>query len=199
MVAGTHDCWNDLGFQGYLGTEWFNAAAYATNGWDHDASSLVPSDKQSVSIDQTEVIAESALGGRLGLLPYKTLEIGGSYAHVQGRDNGTSMSLTGADLLFNAGRLSIKGEYIAHTISVTAGSELTSAGFYAQGLYDLDRLFVVGRYGSFSPDSDDAEDQSRFSAGVGWRIIEGSEMRFEYQANGESVEDAALLQLVVGY
>ncbi len=58
---------------------------------------------------------------------------------------------------------------------------------YVQGIYDLEKYFLVARYGMFTPDSDSGEvDLTRISLGDGLIIVEGAELRIEHQMNTES-------------
>ncbi len=45
----------------------------------------------------------------------------------------------------------------------------------------------------------DIEMDSLITGGVGWRILENCEMRFEYQSTGEDAGDRAFLQVVAGF
>ncbi len=181
-VENSHDGWNDYGVQGYLESENFNAVAYGTNGFGYEDA------ETSMSV-----------GGRLGLLPLGLLEIGGSFAHFIKGDDDMGMSLMGADLQFSHNSLSLKGEYIAHKINLPATESVTTSGFYGQGMYDFGKVFLVARYGRFSPNIAGENTLQRFSAGAGWVILENCELRFEYQINSEENDNATFLQGVVAF
>ena len=58
---------------------------------------------------------------------------------------------------------------------------------HVQGIYDLEKYFLVARYGMFTPDSDSGEDDlTPISLGDGLIIAEGAELRLEHQINLES-------------
>jgi hypothetical protein len=109
------------------------------------------------------------------------------------------MALIGADLQFNIRNLALKGEFITHQMGLSRDEEVTNYGFYSQGLYDFGPIFMVGRFGLYSPDEEDADDLTRVSGGIGWKIYESCEMRFEYQANSGDTGNKGLLQLVAGF
>ncbi|MFC1614719.1 hypothetical protein ACFL5K_05425, partial [Gemmatimonadota bacterium] len=180
-VANTHDFWNDYGFQAYAENRWFNAVAYGTNGFGYD-----------------EVEMNISTGGRLGIKPHELVEIGTSYAGFYNGDRQLDMALVGFDLQFNYQSFSFKGEYIEHKMSIAGGEPVTNTGFYGQGLYDFGRVFLFGRYGTFSPWEAEAEDNTRISGGGGFVVMEGVEFRLEHQSNS-GYEDATLLQVVVGF
>jgi len=197
VVDHTHDSWNDVGCQLYAVADFIGVTAFACNGWDYDASEWVTVAADD-SLGRSTVISKHSFGGRLGLKPLPNLELGGSYARLSGRDDTQSMCLTGADLSLANGPLTFKGEFVAHRIDLGILGVLENSGFYIQGLLDFGSCFLVGRYGEFAPDLDE-KDFTRLCGGLGWRILEGGELRCEYQNNGEDAEDRFFLQLVAGF
>lgn len=179
VIENTHDGWNDVGLQGYLQAGRLNGAVYAVNGFGYE-----------------EVEMNLSLGGRIGFGLLEQLEIGGSYAAFLNGDYELDMGLIGADVQFSQGRLALKGEFVAHSLGLAGDGDSTNAGFYAQSLYDLDRYFLVARYGSFAPD--EGENMSRVSLGAGWIIRDGCQMRFEQQINSEE-DNLSLVQMVVAF
>ena len=133
-----------------------------------------------------------AFGGRLGITPIEMIEIGGSYAGIMNTDNEIDQGLIGIDLQLNIAALSVKGEYIMHTLGSEEDADIpnhqsmTNSGLYVQGAYDFSKFFLVGRYGMFTPDIEDTDSISRISAGAGWKISDNCQVRFEYQMNDES-------------
>lgn len=192
IVESTHNAWNDYGVQAYLQASQFNAVIFGTNGFGYqwvDAFSM-----------PIEIGTKMALGGRLGFCPHEWVEIGGSYASFFNEDDENDMDMVGADLQFNYEDLSIKGEYIMHRTGLTYDDPFENSGFYAQGLYDFGKVFLVGRYGMLSAPVEGEDDWTRISAGAGWVILQGAELRLEYQSNSwEEAEDVTFLQLVVGF
>ncbi len=102
----------------------------------------------------------------------------------------------------------VKGEYLYRTLLQASGAEeVICQGFYAQGMYDLDRFYFVGRYGHVIPHDPSENDPTleepdpctRITTGAGWRIQNNVQARLEYQHNSRENEDAAFLQLIVAF
>jgi flagellar biosynthesis chaperone FliJ len=191
VVENTHDCWNDYGVQAYIGTQWFNGVVYGTNGFGYEG----------LETPGQEIGTKYAFGTRWGATPVELIEVGGSYAGFINENDEFDMALYGADLQFGMDGFSLKGEFIAHQLGSTGDYAVTNTGFYAQGMYDFGRFFIVSRYGMFIPDDDlGSDDLTRFSGGAGWVIRRSCELRFEYQANsGDDAENQSFLQLAVGF
>ncbi|MFC1563503.1 hypothetical protein ACFL6G_01145 [candidate division KSB1 bacterium] len=180
-VENLHDYWNDYGFQAYIDTRYFNAVVYGTNGFGYD-----------------DVDLNLSMGGRFGFRPHESLEIGSSYASFMNENNKSDMSLLGFDAQFSYDAFSFKSEYITRKNGLLGGHTLTSTGYYAQGLYDFGKYFIVSRYGRFDPDKDGNDYFTRLSAGGGYVILDGCELRLEYQVN--NMEDNRMyMQLAVGF
>lgn len=192
VVENTHDGWNDYGVIGYMENRYFNAVAYGTNGFGYEAG-------VDINGDPIEVPMNFAAGGRLGITPHEYLEVGGSYTGFMDENNELDMSLMGADVQLNYEKLSVKGEYIAHSMGLAGDSSITNSGYYGQGLFSFGRYYVVGRYGVFSVDEDGVDDITRLSVGAGWSPADAFELRYEYQANSEENDDVSYFQLVVGF
>ena len=181
VVENTHEEWNDYGVQIYMDIGQFDAVVFGLNGFGYD-----------------DVEMKLAIGGRLGITPNKFIEIGGSYAGFLNGNSKTDMSLTGVDLQFHYQAFSFKGEYIAHRLSLAGDNTVNNSGFYCQGMYDLGRYYIVTRYGMFSPDVPETDDITRFSSCLGWIVLEGCELRFEYQVNSEE-DNASFMQMAIGF
>ncbi|MFC1493219.1 hypothetical protein ACFL6O_04605 [candidate division KSB1 bacterium] len=180
-IENQHDYWNDYGIQGYIDTKWFNAVAFGTNGFGYD-----------------EVEMKMALGGRVGLKPHEFVEVGSSYASFLNEDERADMQMLGFDLQFGYQAFSFKGEYILREHGLNGDEKVRSDGYYAQGMYDFGKYFVVSRYGKFTPVFDGEEHIARFTGGLGYVLTDGCELRFEYQAN-ENAGSLSFMQLVVGF
>jgi len=113
-------------------------------------------------------------------------------------NNKTDMTLLGFDAQFSYQAFSLKGEFITRTQGLIGETVLKSTGYYAQGMYDFGRYFVVSRYGNFIPDQDGNESITRFSAGGGYVILDGCEFRIEYQANNKE-DNRMYMQIAVGF
>ena len=182
----TIDSWNDWGIQLYGATDRANVVLFGVNG----------------------SAGGQAIGGRIGVTPTEQIEVGGSYAFDMNGDGEVASTVLGIDLGASWNALSVKGEYTMAEDDKTEDASWKHAGFYVQGTYDFEEAtgrpaFVVLRYGTWSPDDDAAEDLDRLTAGLGYRIVEGVEVRCELQKNGgendEVNDDVIALQVVVGY
>lgn len=191
VVEQTHDFWNDLGAQAYIEQKWLNAVVYGTNGFGYETI-----DTAGMPV---EVAMKMAVGGRVGLTPHEAVEIGGSYAGFFDQDNSLDMSLMGIDLQLTYTGFSLKAEYIIHDIGQAGDTTISNSGFYGCGEYSFGNFFVTARYGIFSPDEEDTDDLTRLSAGAGWIVREGCELRFEYQNNTGEDNDAAFFQVAAGF
>ena len=193
IIENTHDGWNDYGLQFYAENNRFNAIAYGANGFSYETG--------ETDAFGEPVMAEISVasGGRLGISLNQYMEIGGSYAGFFNNSSKIDMSLAGADVQFNYENLSLKGEYIAFSTALDSDVSNKSNGFYGQGLYKINDIFLVGRYGVFSVDEDAVDDINRISIGAGWAVLDGGEVRVEHQINSEVGDDLTFLQLVVGF
>ena len=189
VVENTHNGWNDLG--GYLFAEddWGNLSAFVANGFCFEGEDCFG--------DELETENKFSVGGRLGLTPFEQLEIGGSYASIEGQAGSHYMDLIGGDIQFAIGDLEMKAEYIAHRFHLVGNEKFTNDGFYWQGLYNVKQWYVVGRYGEFLPDGS-RTDISRFSSGIGCSVNQALQLRIEYQINNAS-ENGMMFQAAVSF
>ncbi|NQU04784.1 MAG: porin [Calditrichaeota bacterium] len=193
VVENTHDGWNDVGVQAYLETEKFNGVLYVVNGFSYDTG-VVDAVGDPVMSD-----VKMSAGGRLGIKPNDIVELGASYASFNNDDNKVDMSLLGVDIQAEFGYLTVKGEYIAHTMGIAGNNKVTNNGLYGQGTYQLDKFFIVGRYGTFVTDDPAEDDLTRITGGVGYVISDGCEIRLEHQINSEDEANLTFLQIVVAF
>jgi hypothetical protein len=189
VVENTHDCWNDYGVYASAEATWGNAVFFVANGFAHEGHDLEG--------EEIETRNELAVGGRFGISPHESIEVGGSVAGVQGLDGTHDMLLAGADIQFSVEDFELKGEYIAHKFNAQAGDDFTNDGYYVQGLYNIGSWYLVARYGEFRPAQESA-DIARFSGGIGHSINEIIELRLEYQAI-KAADDAAVFQVAFGF
>ena len=74
---------------------------------------------------------DKTIGGRIGLVPLRGLEIGGSYNTGKYDDNGEyTLEFVGADLEFSYADLAIRAEWVKSTAE-TAGEDIETWGGYA--------------------------------------------------------------------
>jgi len=182
----TIDSWNDWGIQLYGATDRANVVLFGVNG----------------------SAGGQAIGGRIGVTPVEGSEVGGSYAFDMNGDGEVVSTVLGVDAGISWDVLSVKGEYMMAEDDKTKDVSWEHAGFYVQGTCDLEEAtgrpaFVVLRYGVWSPDDDAADGLDRLTAGLGYRLADGVEVRCELQKNGEENDeiddDRIAVQLVVGY
>jgi len=192
VVGNTHDGWNDIGVIGYGEAGKYNAVVYVVNGFSYDTG-VVDAAGDPVMSD-----VKMSAGGRLGIKPNDIVEVGASYASFTNDDSKADMSLLGFDIQAEFEALTVKGEYITHTMGIAGNSEVTNSGLYGQGTYQLEKFFFVARYGTFASDDPTADDLARITGGIGYVIREGCEVRLEYQTNSDDI-DLTFLQLVVGF
>ena len=189
VVENTHDSWNDIGGYAFAEATWGNVTAFVANSFCYEGAN--PAGEELTTQN------DLAIGGRLGLVPHESIEVGGSIAKISGLDQTYDMLLTSVDLQLAVANFEIKGEYISHNFDSKEEGEFTNDGYYVQGLYGINDWYLVGRYGEFRPDQKSA-DIARMSAGVGHIINDMIELRLEYQANKE-IKDTAIFQVAFGF
>ncbi len=188
-VGNTHNSWNDYGVQLYVEDDRYNAVLYTTNGFNYE--------KETASGDQIIFESSAAIGGRLGFAVKGNIEIGSSHAGFFDENSDLGMGLHAVDIQAHFQQLSFKGEYILHRAELSGGDSVESTGFYAQGLYDFGQHYLVARMDEFQPDAN-ADILKSLSLGGGWVLLEGAEIRLEYQINNPN-DNRSLLQFVVGF
>jgi hypothetical protein len=190
VVEGTHGAWNDFGATARLKGRWGNASAFAVDDLPIEGAA---------GGENVESIGDYAGGGRLGLKPWRSLEIGASYAHGAGDSAASTQQLAGADVQYGIGRYAFKGEYIAHTFLPSSGAEFQSHGFYIQALCKARGYYLVARHDAFDDATFSAAAETRSSAGAGWIISEHCQLRFEYQRWGTHPDHSGLMQIAFAF
>jgi hypothetical protein len=190
VIEDTHGAWNDFGIQFYAESKWFSAVVFGTNGFGYE--------KMTPENEPFEVEMNAATGGRVGVKFQESLQIGGSIAQFYNKKNALDMQLTGVDLQYSLQKFSITGEYIVHQFSLADDNIVRNTGFYAQGLYDWGKYFLVIRQDLFSPHKQDEEQLVRTSFGGGWVILEGCQLRLEHQTSQDH-DNVTYMQVVVGF
>jgi hypothetical protein len=139
----------------------------------------------------------NAFGGRLALTPIENLEIGGSAAMGLNKSDKNEMIITGGDLQYSISDFDFKGEYIQHSLNRSIEEE-KNQGYYFQSTFNLNQVFLVGRYGAFKPDGETIW-TDRTSIGAGYIITDGVELRFESTIYKNSTNNTNILQLAAGF
>lgn len=189
--------WGDVGVNLYGCVPRLNYNLYVVNGMGMDEDEGVP-------VNQiTDNNSAKTVGGRIGVLPVKDLELGFSY--VQGPYlDGTAeeaLSRIGGDIQFAYERLQIKGEFVKGEEEVSSDPDREHEGCYLQLLGQAtEKLYGVVRYGYWKPKGGDRV--TRITIGLGYDLIENISLRSEYQINGEtpSVDDNLFsMQAVISF
>lgn len=198
-VELTHAGWNDFGVQLYMSSNYGNLVIFGVNGFEssYEISDQAHSLSLGLAIGETvNTTPANAFGGRLGVLPLENLEIGASGAVGLNKSDNSEMILLGGDVQYSIADFALKGEYVHHSLNRSIDEE-KNQGYYIQTMYSFDQLFVVGRYGAFEPDNSNWHD--RWTAGIGYVITEGVEMRFESTINKNSANNTNILQLAAAF
>ncbi len=211
-VNYTHNSWGDYGTQFYISNDMFNGVLFLTNGFGYSVTTddvtggvLGYNQFTQASINattSTDIGTSSAFGGRVGATPVEMIEVGASYAGFMNADDEMDMGLFGVDFQFKKSRFALKGEYIMHILGSAGDNSVTNNGMYVQGAYDLGRYFTAVKFGTFTPDYDDADTINRITVGVGNRIGDNAQIRIEYQMNDVTDvedDDQVFLQFVVAF
>jgi hypothetical protein len=210
VVESSHAAWNDYGAIGYLENRWTSVSIFGTNGFgfqagfDNESGVLLGYNgigydpEARADYDIVDFDPRAAYGGRWGIKPTETIELGASYASFLDAGNAANMSLLGADLQVNLGPLEAKGEVISQEFGKNLDDSQQAVGYYAQGLYRHGKHYIVARYGSFNDGSEGGEDRARFSIGNGWAVLDNCVLRLEYQSNSAG-DDFTTMQVAVGF
>ncbi|MEA3297324.1 MAG: hypothetical protein U9R56_05620 [candidate division Zixibacteria bacterium] len=199
VVDMTHGGWNDFGAKLNVTSNAANLVVFAVNGFE---SSFEVSDAaQGLALglnvgDQVNTTPAHAFGGRLGLTPVSDLEIGGSVAMGINQSSKDEMVLVGGDIQYSINQVDFKGEYITHSLNRSIEQE-DNTGYYFQSTYNIDPVFLIGRYGAFEPDGQDWV--KRYTFGAGYIIAENIQVRFESTINDNSDNNTNILQLAAGF
>jgi hypothetical protein len=191
----THCGWNDFGAKVELNATQGNLMLFWVNGFT-PSDEVIDVVEATLSLSVVDPTPANAFGGRLGVAPVENLEIGGSFSMGINESNENEMLMFGGDLQWAYDKFQVKGEYITHSLNRSV-EEVKNQGYYAQALYNFGQVFLVGRYGSFQFDS--ADWTNRISAGIGFVVTEGVELRWESTIWKDSDNNTNLLQLVAGF
>ena len=198
-VELTHQGWNDFGVQFYISWKFANFVAYGVNGFEssYEVSDAAHALSLSLAIgEEINTSPANAFGTRVGLLPVKGLEVGGSLAIGMNQSDKSEMLMLGGDLQYDIADFSFKGEYIQHSLNRSIEEE-KNKGYYFQALHNFNKVFLTGRYGAFQPDGEEWAD--RYTIGAGYAIADAIELRFETTINNNSGSNTNILQLVGGF
>ncbi len=187
--------WGDVGVNLYGCAPRLNYNLYAVNGMGEDGG---------VPVNQlTDNNNAKTVGGRIGVLPIKDLELGFSYVQGPYLDGTARQALSriGGDIQFVYERLQIKGEFVMGGEEVPGASKNEHEGLYLQLLGEAtEKVYGVARYGYWKPKGGDRV--TRITIGVGYDLIENISLRSEYQINNEtpSVDDNLFsMQAVISF
>jgi len=153
-----------------------------------------------------------AVGGRLGILPIYSLEIGGSFmVGIFDDADDLDFRMFGFDLDYKVGPFDLRGEYINLRFDRELGGRELLEGFYAQGAlrlrdalahFDLsggtflDKIELVLRYGRV----DNGLDYGEWTPGIVYRIRPSVPLKLAYSfRTGDRNDDVFQLQLAFGF
>lgn len=152
------------------------------------------------------------VGGRIGLLPLRRLEVGGSFLRgAFDRDGDLDFRLLGFDGSYKVGPFDLRAEYIRLVYDLAGGGRERIDGYYAQGALKLretlahfglrsgtflDQLELVLRYGKVNNRGDDRE----WTPGVVYWIRPSVPLKLAYAfRSGARQDDELQLQLAFGF
>lgn len=153
-----------------------------------------------------------AVGGRLGILPMHSLEVGGSFmVGIFDDADDLHFRMFGFDADYKVGPFDLRGEYINLQFDRELGGRELLEGFYAQGalrLRDvlaycdlsrgtfLDKIELVLRYGMV----DNGLDYGEWTPGIVYRIRPSVPLKLAYSfRTGDRNDDVFQLQLAFGF
>jgi len=174
-----HGGWGDIGLNFHGSLPRVNYNLYVVNGMGEDGGEPV---NQLLDNNNGKTV-----GGRIGILPVESLELGFSYAYGPYLDTlaREALSRIGGDIQFAYQSLVIKGEYIKGEEEVPGAPEREHDGFYIQLLGKAtEKLYGVTRYCYWKPKGGDTV--TRTTLGLGCDLLENISLRSEYQINGET-------------
>ncbi len=209
-----------------------NYALYVSNGPELNAVTEDGADFELEGIRAegfgSDSDGEKTVGGRLGILPFPSLEIGLSL--VTGKASVTqleveadpdaggplsdassrSYDVSGVDFVWHGSNVSLRGEYVKAKLGAATAGEAAGDGaswqtWYVQGSYrwPASKWESVFRYTDFdSPHA--AEDQKQTALGVNYLVTNNFIFKAAYefndgQAGSPSDSDRTLLQLAYGF
>ncbi len=171
--------WGDTGVNLHGVVALLNYNLYVVNGMGEDGG---------VPVNQiTDNNNAKTVGGRIGVLPMKDLELGFSYARGPYLDGAARQALSriGGDVQFAYERLEIKGEFVKGEEEVLGARKNEHEGLYLQLLGKAtEKVYGVARYGYWKPKGGGRV--TRVTIGLGYDLIENVSLRGEYQINDET-------------
>lgn len=182
-----------------------NYNLYMVNGIGYDSGAddtYGTADDEGYACQLSDNNNANTIGGRLGILPIKDLEIGVSFARGPYLDDNTEEILqrTGGDVQFKYGPIETKAEYIRGKEEIPAANANKHSGFYSQILgHATDKLYVAIRYGERKQKG--SKTQKRITPVIGYDFIENVSFRTEWQINTGPAIDNNLLssQIVISF
>lgn len=156
--------------------------------------------------------SNKALGGRLGLLPIPSLEVGGSFMRGKFDDRGDlDFRMFGFDAGYKVGPFDFRGEYINLEFDREGGGTERLDGFYAQGAMKLrdvlahfdgrsgtplDRTELVLRFGQV----DNGIEYREWTPGIVYWIRPSVPLKLAYSfRSGDRTDGELQLQLAFGF
>jgi opacity protein-like surface antigen len=185
--------WREIGLQGQANWSWLNVTAYIGNGLAEAASV-----SEGQQFDDNN--ANKAWGGRLGLQPDKTIDLGVSYYRGKYDNLGQrSLWLLGADAAWVTQEYQILAEYIkTQNDNPAPFAKGVVEGFYVQMAINYQNFFPVVSFqkvketdpfhgaGWAPPDTPGAGlsvNRTRWAAGLVYQPVTSIHLKLEYDFN----------------
>lgn len=188
--------WRELGAQGNVTWSWLNLAAYVGNGLREAA--FITEGQQFGDNNEAK-----GWGGRLGLRPDQSIDLGVSYSRDKYDDLGTrSLTILGADGAWVTKDYEVRGEYIRTTAENPApfGKGVVE-GFYAlvainyEGFFPMvsfqrvkatDPFHGAGWAGPDVPGEGISVDKTRWALGLVFQPVNILRLKVEYDLNKDA-------------
>lgn len=188
--------WRELGLEGQANWSWLTVKAYAGNGL---AEAATVADAQQFGDNN----ANKAWGGRLGLKPDQTLDLGVSY--YQGKYDSLDqrwLRILGADLSWVTQDYQVLGEYVrTRNDNPSPSAQGVVEGFYAlvainyqnffpmvsfQKVKDTDPFHGAGWAAPDTPGEGIALNKTRWAIGLVYQPVNIVRLKAEYDFNKDS-------------
>jgi hypothetical protein len=191
VVDYAHGQWNDLGAQLHLAWTNFRLSVFMVNG---DGCSGLCAD-----IPDENELNEVAFGARTVAEFPGGIEWAVSAAQVKTDVMAMHRRFIGSDITFNRSDFELTAEVMHAATRLADGQEANVLGYYFRAVYDYQQWYLVGRYDSARIEADENLPYSGVSLGLGYRIVDGCELRLEQKQGINNTANDTFLQLLVRF
>ncbi|MEN8184402.1 MAG: cell division protein ZapB [Myxococcota bacterium] len=210
MLSGGTELWNE--------ESKLNYALYAGNGpttemgGGHGAGGGGEAEQLALQFPNVpDDNNNKAVGGRVGFLPIRNLELGVSYLTGRTRGSPGRFNMLGTDVSYWWRGLDVRGEFVRKSRNAS-GSNPDVWGYWLQTAYRLRHEFpqtsgFLGQLGKLEPvirwgqiRGLTALNRNQFSLGLNYWIFESVPVKFTYEFNSKAVrDDRFLVQWAYGF